>query len=88
MILQTLNLLRCPKVLGNIQRFRKGTGPKGLSRGIHPIYRFAKFQHDWTIFYFSRLPQGFREKLDPRAQKERFLKNEKSILSDFHPIYK
>jgi len=47
-------------------------GPKGLkkeyfqkeyikTRGIHPIYNCTKFQHDWTIFDFARLPQNFRE---------------------------
>jgi len=24
---------------------------------IHAIYKFAKFQYDWAIFDFSRLPQ-------------------------------
>jgi len=32
---------------------------KKIPPGIHPIYKCAKFQHDWVMFNFSRLPQSF-----------------------------
>jgi len=49
---------------------------------IHPIYKCAKFQHDWAIFDFSRLLWSFREKRLPRYQK-RSTEVENKTLNDF-----
>jgi len=55
---------------------------KKLFRGIHPMYKCAKFQYDWTIFDFSRLHQSFWGKWVPRGQKGRFSKKRK-IFCEF-----
>jgi len=55
----------CPEVLGK----NGSQGPKKeyfqkmkkFSLGIHPIHKCVKFQHDWDIVDFHRLPQRFRK---------------------------
>jgi len=46
-----------------------------MSSGIHPMYKCLKFQHDRTIFKFSREIQIFTAKrVLRRVQKWRFWK--------------
>jgi len=50
---------------------------KKLPPGIHPIYKCAKFKHNWVIFDFPRLPKLLGKNGSQGPKKGRFSKNER-----------
>jgi len=73
-----------PKFLGHTQRYGKNEsqGPKKeyfqkmkrKALGIHLFYKFAKFQHDYAIFDFTKLPKVLEKNGSQGPKREDFQK--------------